>query len=181
MRRNPEPFRNLLLLGLALTALTHAEEVGERWGTAEREREYYRLTNLPIPDDLVVEAGAFATLPDGRTAIGTRHGDVFFVSGIDAPNPRPEYKLFASGLDEIFGLAWKDGSLYVTHSAELTKVTDTDGDGTADRFDTVSDAWGYGTYHEYAFGSKFDPQGNLYVALGLSSSYHSRNFSAAGR
>ena len=28
--------------------------------------------------------------------------------------------------------------------------------------------------HEYAFGSKFDPQGNLYVALGLSNSYHSR-------
>ena len=175
MHRNPEPLRTLLLSGLALLpALISAEEVGERWGTAERERQYYRLTNLPIPDGLVVEAGAFATLPDGRTAIGTRHGDVFFVSGIDAPNPQPEYEIFASGLDEIFGLAWKDGSLYVTHSAELTKVTDTDGDGTADRFDTVSDAWGYGTYHEYAFGSKFDPQGNLYVALGLSSSYHSQ-------
>jgi hypothetical protein len=38
----------------------------------------------------------------------------------------------------------------------------------------VSDVWGYGTYHEYAFGSKFDPAGNLYVALGLSSSYHSQ-------
>ncbi|QTN33964.1 hypothetical protein HZ994_17120 [Akkermansiaceae bacterium] len=157
-----------------LPCLSIAEEVGERWGTAEREREYYRLTNLPIPENLVIEAGAFAALPDGRTAIGTRHGDVFFVSGIDAPNPRPEYMLFATGLDEIFGLAWKDGSLFVTHSAELTKVTDTDGDGKADRYDTVSDAWGYGTYHEYAFGSKFDPAGNLYVALGLSSSYHSQ-------
>ena len=151
-----------------------AEEVGERWGTADREREYYRLVDIPIPDDLVIEAGAFAELPDGRIAVGTRHGDVFFISGIDAPRPKPEYHLFAEGLDEIFGLAWKDGSLFVTQSCELTKLTDSDDDGRADRFDVVSDAWGYGSYHEYAFGSKFDPEGNLYVALGLSSSYHSR-------
>jgi hypothetical protein len=153
--------------------VAHAEEVGERWGTADREREFYPIVDVPIPKELVIEAGAFETLPDGRIAVGTRHGDVYFVSGIDDAKPNPQYHLFASGLDEIFGLAWKDGSLFVTHSAELTKLTDTNGDGTADRYDVVSDAWGYGTYHEYAFGSKPDPQGNLYVALGLSSSYHS--------
>jgi len=161
------------LITIALTASCFSEEVGERWGTADREREYYRLVDLPIPKGLVVEAGAFADLPDGRIAVGTRHGDVFFVSGVDTVNPRPEFQLFAAGLDEIFGLDWKDGSLYVTHSAEITRVTDTDEDGKADRYDVVSDAWGYGTYHEYAFGSKFDPEGNMFVALGLSSSYRS--------
>ena len=162
-------------LAIAFLSLpvAHAEEVGERWGTADREREFYPIVDVPIPQELVIEAGAFETLPDGRIAVGTRHGDVYFVSGIDDAKPQPKYHLFASGLDEIFGLAWKDGSLFVTHSAELTKLTDTNGDGTADRYDVVSDAWGYGTYHEYAFGSKPDPQGNLYVALGLSSSYHS--------
>ena len=44
----------------------------------------------------------------------------------------------------------------------------------ADRFEVLSDAWGYANYHEYAFGSKIDPEGNIYVALGLSYSYHSR-------
>jgi len=151
-----------------------AEEVGDRWGTADKEREHYRITEIPIPKDLVIEAGAFCDLPDGRIAIGTRHGDVFYVSGLDDPKPEPKYQLFATGLDEIFGLAYKDNALYVTHSAELTKVTDTDKDGTADRYDVVSDAWGYGTYHEYAFGSKFDKNGNLFVALGLSSSYYSQ-------
>jgi hypothetical protein len=151
-----------------------AEEVGERWGTAERERKYYRLVDLPIPKNLVIEAGAFCDLPDGRIAVGTRHGDVYFITGVDAANPEPKYHLFATGLDEIFGLSWKDNGLFVTHSAELTKVSDTNNDGTADRYDVVSDAWGYGTYHEYAFGSKFDPKGNLFVALGLSSSYHSQ-------
>jgi len=151
-----------------------AEEVGDRWGTENRERAYYAIVEVPIPKELVIEAGAFESLPDGRIAVGTRHGDIFFVSGIDLPKPQPEYHLFASGLDEIFGLAWKDGALYVTQSCELTRISDSNGDGRADRFEVVSDVWGYGTYHEYAFGSKFDPDGNLYVALGLSSSYHSQ-------
>jgi hypothetical protein len=167
--------------GLAILAYVMAwpftvrsEEVGERWGTAERERDYYRAVNLPIPKDLVVEAGAFVTLPDNRIAVGTRRGDIYLINGVDEDKPVPSYKLFATGLDEIFGLAYKDGSYYVTQSCELTRITDRNGDGTADRFETISDTWGYANYHEYAFGSKFDPKGNLYVALGLSSSYHSR-------
>jgi glucose/arabinose dehydrogenase len=153
-----------------------AEDVGDRWGTEEREREYYRVVNVPTPKGKVVEAGAFELLPNGKLAIGTRHGDIYTIDGIDVKKPNPTYKLYASGLDEIFGLAYKkkDKSLYVTQSCELSRLTDTDNDGEADRFETVSDAWGYGNYHEYAFGSKFDKQGNLYVALGLSNSYHSR-------
>ena len=162
-----------LAIALLFLPTAHSEEVGERWGTADKEREFYPIVDVPIPKELVIESGAFETLPDGRIAVGTRHGDVYFISGIDEAKPQPKYQLFASGLDEIFGLAWKDGALHVTQSCELTKVSDTNGDGTADRYDVVSDAWGYGTYHEYAFGSKPDPQGNLYVALGLSSSYNS--------
>jgi len=159
---------------LALAPLAGAQELGARWGTAEREREAYRVVRLPTPEGLVIEAGAFEVLPDGRVAIGTRRGDIFLVRGVDAAKPDPDYQLFATGLDEIFGLAWRDGAFYVTQSCELTRVTDTDGDGRADRFDTLSDAWGYENYHEYAFGSKFDADGNLHVALGLSLSYHSR-------
>ncbi|MFO0796323.1 MAG: hypothetical protein U0804_02535 [Gemmataceae bacterium] len=150
-----------------------AEDVGGRWGTEEREREYYPIVNVPIPKGLVVEAGAFCPLPDGRIAVGTRHGEIHILSGVDEKRPDPAYHLFATGLDEIFGLAYKDGAFYVTQSCELTRVTDTNGDGKADRFETVSDAWGYANYHEYAFGSKFDKAGNLHVALGLSNSYDS--------
>ncbi|MEM7307240.1 MAG: ThuA domain-containing protein [Planctomycetota bacterium] len=161
-------------MALALAASANAQELGARWGTAERERAYYPITALPTPPEAVIEAGAFEVLPDGRLAVGTRRGDIYLLSGVDAEKPDPTYELFATGLDEVFGLAHRDGALYVTQSCELTRVADTDGDGRADRFDAVSDAWGYENYHEYAFGSKFDADGNLHVALGLSQSYNSR-------
>lgn len=162
-----------LLAACALTPSLRAEDVGDRWGTEEREREFYPVVSLPIPKDLVVEAGAFCPLPDGRMAVGTRHGEIHLIGGIDDKKPNPTFKLYATGMDEIFGLAYKDGAFYVTQSCELTRVTDTKKDGKANRFETLSDAWGYANYHEYAFGSKFDTEGNLHVALGLSNSYDS--------
>ena len=170
------PLRLLsLLIPIAMSALAplRAEEVGERWGTEEREREYYPIVNIPLPKDTVIEAGAIAVLPDRRIAVGTRHGEIFLIDGVDAPKPIPSFHRFATGLDEIFGLAWKDNAFRVTQSCELTRVSDSNGDGVADRFETISDAWGYANYHEYAFGSKLDADGNQFVSLGLSESYYS--------
>jgi hypothetical protein len=150
-----------------------AEEVGQRWGTAEREREYYPIVSIPLPKDTVVESGAFAILPDRRVAVGTRHGEIYLIDGIDDKKPNPSFHLFATGLDEIFGLSYKENAFYVTQSCELTRVSDSKGKGTADRFETISDAWGYANYHEYAFGSPFDAQGNMFITLGLSQSYES--------
>ena len=39
------------LLILILTASLNAEEVGGRWGTEKREREYYRVVSVPIPKE----------------------------------------------------------------------------------------------------------------------------------
>ncbi len=163
----------LLLIALSARGTLRAEEVGERWGTEEREREFYPIVSIPLPKDTVIEAGAFAALPDRRMAVGTRHGEIFLMDGVDAPKPIPSFHRFATGLDEIFGLTWKGNAFRVTQSCELTRVSDANGDGVADRFETISDAWGYANYHEYAFGSKLDADGNQFVALGLSESYHS--------
>ncbi|MEZ6044519.1 MAG: hypothetical protein R3C11_02840 [Planctomycetaceae bacterium] len=53
------------------------------------------------------------------------------------------------------------------HSAcELSRLKDQDGDGVADLFETVNDGWGItGDYYEYAFGSKFDKEGNIWITL----------------
>ncbi|MBL8828980.1 MAG: hypothetical protein JNM18_18510, partial [Planctomycetaceae bacterium] len=164
--------RTLLIAMLAIR-LAHAEEVGDRWGTEEREREYYPIVNIPLPTDTVIEAGAFTVVPPQRVAVGTRRGEIYFIDGVDEPKPIPKFHRFASGLDEIFGLAWQDRALRVTQSCELTRVSDANGDGEADRFETLSDHWGYANYHEYAFGSPLDGEGNQFIALGLSESYHS--------
>ncbi len=164
--------RSFLLLVLPTWAC--AEDFGDTWGTAEREAAYYRLVDVPMPDGVYVEAGSFASLPDGRVAVGTRRGEILIFSGLGEENPRPKVERFASGLDEVLGLAWRDGSFYATHATEVTRIQDTNGDGRGDRFDTMSDDWGFAHYHEYALGSKFDASGNLYIALGLSESYHSK-------
>ena len=121
-----------LLLLLACASLAPAQELGEKWGTEAREREYYRVVDLPTPEDEVIEAGAFCTLPDGRLAVGTRRGDIFLMDGVDVLRPEPVYHRFATGLDEIFGLDYRDGAFYVTQSCELTRVSDTDGDQRAE-------------------------------------------------
>lgn len=164
----------LPLLALMTTLALGAEDFGDAWGTAEREAAYYRLVDIPLPEGVYLESGCFTTLPDGRIAIGTRRGEILLVSGLDDEHPRPSVKRFAEGMDEIFGLSHRDGAFIVTQATEATRVSDTDGDGRADRFDTISDAWGFGHYHEFALGSPLDAEGNLYVALGLSESYHSK-------
>ncbi len=152
-----------------------AEPLGDEWGTAEREAEYYAIAEIAVPEPHYIEAGCFETLADGRIAVGTRRGDIFFVDGLSEKYPRPTYAKFAAGLDELLGLSLgPNGALYATHAAELTRLTDTDGDGRADRFDTVNDSWGFGHYHEFAMGSKPDAEGNIWVTLGLSESYHSK-------
>ena len=151
-----------------------AEDLGGMWGTASEEEKYYKLVQIPIPEAVPLKAGSMDILPDGRLAVGTRKGDVYFIDGAFEEIPAPTYHLFASGQDEIFGLAEKDGDIYITQFAEVTRLSDSDQDGVADRYETLSNAWGYEEFHEFAFGSKHDPEGNIWVVLGLTGSYHSR-------
>ena len=154
-------------------AIVRAEPLGDEWGTAERESEFYKITEIPVPEPHFIEAGCFKKLADGRIAVGTRRGDIYLIDGLAEEHPRPVFEKFAAGLDELLGLDFKDGAFYATHATELTRISDTNGDGRADRYDTVNDSWGFANYHEYAIGSKFDAEGNLWITLGLSKSYHS--------
>ena len=164
--------QQFLLTLIAL--LPQQEPLGEYWGTAKEEEKYYKLVDVPLPEELAVEAGSFEVMPDKkRLAIATRRGDIFLVDGAFDEHPEPRFKKFASGLDEVFGMAYRNGSFHLTQQTEVTRVTDLDGDDRADRFETLSDKWGFREYHEFAFGSKPDPEGNIWVALCLSKSYHS--------
>ena len=163
-----------LLSLLTATVFLQQEPLGEYWGTAEEESKYYQLVDIPLPDELAVEAGSFEVMPDQkRLAIATRRGDIFLVDGAFDEHPEPKFHKFASGLDEVFGMAYRNGSFLITQQTEVTRITDDNGDDRADRFETLNDDWGFRNYHEFAFGSKPDPEGNIWVSLCLSKSYHS--------
>ncbi|MDG2180598.1 MAG: hypothetical protein P8L78_02815 [Mariniblastus sp.] len=163
------------LITLLFVCFPQQEPLGEYWGTAEEEAKYYKMVEVPLPPELAVEAGSFEVMPDKKQlAIATRRGDIFLVDGIFQKYPEPVFKKYASGLDEIFGMAYRNDAFHITQQTEVTRITDTNNDGRADQFDTLSDRWGFRHYHEFSFGSKPDPEGNIWVALCLSESYHSK-------
>lgn len=139
------------------------------------EQDYYRLTAIPLPQNEVLEIGAIEPLAGDKLALGTRRGEIWIAENVFAQDEK-EIKLtrFAHGLHEILGLAERDGWLYCTQRCDVSRIKDANGDGVADTFEVVSDGWGIsGDYHEYAFGSKFDRDGNIWVTLCLTGSFSS--------
>lgn len=141
------------------------------------ENDYYKLTVLPTPEGTVLEIGAIEPLPNGQVAVSTRRGEIWLVDNAYAENPAEvKWTRFAHGLHEVLGLAWRDGWLYATQRGDVSRLKDSNGDGRADLFEIVNDEWDInGDYHEYAFGSKFDRDGNIWVTLCLTGSFTSEN------
>lgn len=163
----------LLLFGLIIASASPAAEPAKV--EAPKEADYYRVVTLPIPPETVMEVGALEFMPNGKLAVATRRGEVWMVDKPLADPPTDaKFTRFASGLHEVLGLAERDGWLYVTQRCDVSRIKDTNGDGVADLFEVVNDDWGVtGDYHEYAFGSKFDKDGNIWVVLCLTGSFNS--------
>ncbi len=140
------------------------------------ESDYYLIQPIPNPQQYVLETGAITATSDGRVFAATRRGEIFQIDNALGPDlSTAKLTRYASGLHECLGLAWKNDQLYVTQRPEVTRLTDENKDGRADLFETVSDEWGIsGDYHEYAFGSPFDREGNLWVTLCLTGSFSSQ-------
>ena len=136
------------------------------------EADHYPMAEIPIPDGVVLEVGAVEMLPGDVVAVASRRGDVYLVENAFDENPaNTKWTLYASGLHEVLGLAWVDGWLQCTQRPEVTRMKDEDGDGRADVFETLGDGWQInGDYHEYAFGSRPDRNGDTWVVLCLTGS-----------
>ena len=128
------------------------------------ESDYYSMITLPAPEGVELEVGGLATLPNGNIAASTRRGDVYIIENpYMSGGSQPHYRLFASGLHEILGLAYRDGAFFMAQRGELTKLVDENGDGRADLYETVY-AWPIsGHYHEYSFGPVVAEDGSMFV------------------
>lgn len=134
-----------------------------------KESKYYSITDVPIPDSVKLEVGGLAFTPDDKLGVATRHGEIWLITDpYQKKSKQPTYTRFAYGMHETLGLAWHEGSFYTTQRSELTKVTDTDNDGKADRFQTIASWPLSGNYHEYSYGPLFLPNGDMIVTLNLS-------------
>jgi azurin/glucose/arabinose dehydrogenase len=133
---------------------------------AKKEAEFYKIVNVPIPDDVLLEVGGLALTDKDKLGVSTRRGEVWL---IDKPySLTPTYKKYASGLHEPLGLNFKDNSFYLSQRGELTRLEDTNGDDKADVYKTIYSWPLSGNYHDYSYGPKFKKNGNMLVTLNLS-------------
>jgi putative membrane-bound dehydrogenase-like protein len=138
-----------------------------------------------VPDDfevrLVANVPSFlyacqvACAPDGALYVAvdpmdqvgpyeSKHGQIYvYREGKDPV-------LFAEGFRAIFGMAWHDGGLYVSHMPFLSIIRDTDGDGKADdRKDLFKDLGitnNRGLNDHIVSGIQFGIDNRLYISTG---------------
>ena len=132
------------------------------------EEDFYEIKTIAIPNGIQLEIGGVAPMPDGRLGVCTRRGEVWVIENpYQLDGTQPSYTLFASGLHEALGLAYREGSFYCCQRGELTKLTDTDADGKADIYESVA-SWDLsGNYHEYSYGPVFDKNGDMYLTFNV--------------
>ena len=157
---NPHHFslRNVLLCSLAISMIgslpLHA---------------YLKVETIPLPEGTPPEIGGLAFDPDGNLYAATRRNDIFVAKPTADPNGF-DWKLFASGFHNGLGIeAPAPGHIVVTQMAEITEAIDTDGDGTADTYNNLSNEIGLsGNYHE-TNGLCPDGDGGYFIAAGTAS------------
>jgi sugar phosphate isomerase/epimerase len=142
----PSSTRGLFLLGvLLLTTLILSAD------------DSYTAQTIPVPANIVLEVSGMDYAADGTLYVCTRHGDVWTVK------PSGEWKRFAWGMHETMGLCiGKKGQIFVSQRPEITELIDTDGDGVADQYNTITDGFSsVPSFHQYTYGLVEDNDGNL--------------------
>lgn len=149
----------------------------------------YTVEEIKLPRGVAPEIGGLAFNSQGELVVVTRRSGILI--GTPAADPAAfRWRVFSDqSLHEPLGvLVESDHQLLVPQFPELTRISDTDGDGVADWYETVGSAWGLsGNYHESVTGPVPDGAGGWFLAIGTASHNgptfaHTRGeFSATGR
>ncbi|MFK7850065.1 MAG: c-type cytochrome [Akkermansiaceae bacterium] len=129
----------------------------------------YSTFSWESPKDLygrkqLFAATGIAVAKDGTIVLATRASGIWRIRD-------NKWTLFAEGTFEALGVHIEDDKgdrIVIAQKPELTRISDTDGNGRADTFETVCDDFGFhGNYHEYTHGPVRDQEGNYYFNLNL--------------
>ena len=181
-RRHPRPRMTRRCIACSSVAWSAAAR-SRPSGRADGDRaEGGAITTRSSPSssrrDVVLEAGALEWLPDGKLAVATRRGEIWLVENALADDPARRRSSPASPTACTRSSAWPTATAGSTSPSAASCRGSRTPTATARPtvFETVTDGWEInGDYHEYAFGSKFDSDGNLWVALCLTGSFTSEN------
>ena len=122
----------------------------------------YEVQTIDLPDVKQFNVAGLDVHKDGTVYFATREGEIWKRSN-------DKWSLYAQGLHEPCGLKVVDHkNIIVSQKPELTKVIDRNGDGIGDRYENVTDDFGFfGNYHEFHYGPIMDEEGNLFATLNL--------------
>ncbi|MFM1769509.1 MAG: hypothetical protein RJA22_2038 [Verrucomicrobiota bacterium] len=100
---------------------------------------------------------------DGAAYVGTIHGDVWRVTGLDDSLQTLRWKRFATGLHQPLGLKVRDGKVFVLGRDQITRLHDRNNDGEADFYENFCNAirTSKGS-HDYVTCLEQDNAGNFY-------------------
>ena len=108
------------------------------------------------PKTFTPKVGGLDFFSDGRMAVSTwdAAGSVYIVTNAASGDPASMTATkIAEGLAEPLGLKVVDDTIFIMQKQEMTKLVDLNGDGSIDRFETLSDAWDVSAnFHEFGFG-----------------------------
>jgi hypothetical protein len=127
--------------------------------------------------DQLFEALGLGLAKDGTLVVATRTAGIWRLVG-------GEWRMFAEGLFDSLGVVVEDDKGLVVvagQKAELTRISDTNGDGVADKYETLFDAHSFhGNYHSYMHGPVRGPDGAYYFALNLAHGPSNEFYTAGG-
>ena len=143
-----------------LPAITNAGQVG-------LPADGFAVDTIPVPYANPWKALLFCSgvdfFRDGSAAVSTIHGDVWRVSGLDAPLRAVTWRRFATGLFQPLGLRVVNDRVHVLGRDQITVLHDENGDGEADRYENFCNLIETSTGgHNYVTCLERDAAGNFY-------------------
>lgn len=142
----------------------------------------YRVENYYSPRDnygreQLFEALGLALAEDGTLVVATRTAGIWRLTD-------NKWTRFAEGTFDSLGVQIEDKhglQLVVGQKAELTRISDTNGDGLADSYQTLFDAFSYhGNYHSYMHGPVRGKDGAYYLSINLADGGDGATYKAGG-